>query len=364
MEVHDNGMDPVRNRSDSTGFSEGLQHLAEAAGARKRTGPHGRNDSKTQILADEEAANHDVEDKVHAEPPSAGKESTAFKVGSVAILAAITIFTCPPSFTTKEPTVLHVWYYGWLSAVSTGLGAVPLMFWGELSDWWLGVCNAVAAGMMMSASYNLVVEGCALDADGAMLLGVGIPIMLRVVVGVLLGMGFVVVSKSFLEEYEDLKLAEIGGMEATKMVLIVGVMTLHSFAEGLGIGVSFCGNKGAHLGMVISASLAVHNVPEGLAVALVLIPRGVPKFQTMLWSICTSLPQPLIAAPVFLFVEAFIAWEPLGLGFAAGAMLWVCFSELIADALKEVRLLVVSAIIAVAFLTMSLLSYYIDLISP
>eukprot|EP00961_Rhodomonas_salina_P161011 2167758-Rhodomonas_salina.4 len=32
----------------------------------------------------------------------------------------------------------------------------------------------------MSASYNLVVEGCALDADGAMLLGVGIPIMLRV----------------------------------------------------------------------------------------------------------------------------------------------------------------------------------------
>ncbi len=52
-------------------------------------------------------------------------------------------------------------------------------FWGELSDWWLGVCNAVAAGMMMAASYNLVMEGCALDSDGAALFGIGIPIMLR-----------------------------------------------------------------------------------------------------------------------------------------------------------------------------------------
>ena len=46
-------------------------------------------------------------------------------------------------------------------------------------------------------------------------------------------------------------------MEAGKILLIVSVMTLHSFAEGLGIGVSFCGKGGAHLGAFISASLAV-----------------------------------------------------------------------------------------------------------
>eukprot|EP00287_Rhodomonas_sp_CCMP768_P008337 CAMPEP_0196723574 /NCGR_PEP_ID=MMETSP1091-20130531/5671_1 /TAXON_ID=302021 /ORGANISM="Rhodomonas sp., Strain CCMP768" /LENGTH=357 /DNA_ID=CAMNT_0042065529 /DNA_START=159 /DNA_END=1232 /DNA_ORIENTATION=- len=357
MEMHENGSSSVSQRSHESS-SNGLTNLAEAAGARKRINSLSRKDSN---VIDEEAGNHALEEKIHLQPQS---ESMAFKCGSIAVLAAITLFTCPPTFTTKEPTVLHVWYYGWLSAVSTGLGAIPLMFWGGLSDWWLGVCNAVAAGMMLSASYNLVVEGCALDGDGASLLGIAIPIMLRVVLGVLLGMGFVVVSKRYLEEHEDLKLADIGGMEATKMVLIVGVMTLHSFAEGLGIGVSFCGNKGAHLGLVISASLAVHNVPEGLAVALVLIPRGVPKFQTLLWSICTSLPQPLIAAPVFLFVEAFIAWEPLGLGFAAGAMLWVCCSELITDALKEVSQATVAAVVAMSFATMSVVAYCIDNISP
>ena len=68
---------------------------------------------------------------------------------------------------------------------------------------------------------------------------------------------FVRCTKSIVESYEDLKLGGISGVEAGKILLIVSVMTLHSFAEGLGIGVSFCGKGGAHLGAFISASLAV-----------------------------------------------------------------------------------------------------------
>eukprot|EP00961_Rhodomonas_salina_P284436 3844442-Rhodomonas_salina.5 len=66
-----------------------------------------------------------------------------------------------------------------------------------------------------------------------------------------------------------------------------------------GIGVAFTGKDGADLGAFITLSLAMHNVPEGLAVALVLMPRGVSKFSTVLWSIFTSMPQ--VSLPSFSF---------------------------------------------------------------
>ena len=235
-----------------------------------------------------------------------------------------------------------------------------MLFLSKPSDCLLGVSNAIAAGMMLSASFSLVSEGVSLDADGAALLGHPVSHLARVLAGMVLGILFVVCTKSYVEKYEDLNFGDITGLEAAKIVLIVSVMTLHSFAEGLGIGVSFCGKDGAHLGAFISASLAVHNVPEGLAVALVLIPRGVSKFRTLMWSVCTSLPQPLIAVPVYLFVEQFVAWEPVGLGFAAGAMLWVAVFELIADAVKEMSVPLTCFSISAAFAGMFGISLVID----
>jgi ZIP family zinc transporter len=285
-------------------------------------------------------------------------------IALMAVMAVISIVTKPSSLTTKEPTVYQVWYYGWLAALSTGLGALPLLFMSKPDNLWMSVSNAIAAGMMLSASYSLVTEGVSLDPDGLAVFGVPMSHTIRVILGVLSGILFVVSTKSYVERHEDLTLGEnLTGMEAAKVLLIISVMTLHSFAEGLGIGVSFCGKDGAHLGAFISASLAVHNVPEGLAVALVLVPRGVSKFKTFAWSVCTSLPQPLIAVPVYLFVEHFIAWQSAGLGFAAGAMLWVACFELIADAIREISLPLTSFSLSLSFVGMLAISAWIDVVT-
>ena len=134
---------------------------------------------------------------------------------------------------------------------------------------------------------------------------------------------------------------------------MVGVMTVHSFTEGIGIGVAF--GDGAQLGFVIALAIAVHNIPEGLAISLVLIPRGVSVRGAAGWSIFSSLPQPLMAVPAFLFVESFEPFLPAGLGFAAGAMLWMVAAELLPEALEAAPVRAVTAVAVLSAAAMILL---------
>lgn len=84
---------------------------------------------------------------------------------------------------------------------------------------------------------------------------------------------------------------DIKGADAAKVILVIGIMTLHSFGEGSGVGVSFAGSKGFSQGLLVTLAIAVHNIPEGLAVSMVLGSRGVSPQKAMLWSVITSLPQ-------------------------------------------------------------------------
>jgi ZIP family zinc transporter len=207
-----------------------------------------------------------------------------------------------------------------ITALATGLGAIPFFFFRKIKTSVLGVSNAVAAGLMLGASAGLIVEGVAYSPA-------------RAFIGVSVGILFISVTHSIIQKRQDLHIGAIQGADARKAILILGVMTLHSFSEGVGVGVSFGG--GQALGELITAAIAIHNIPEGLAISLVFVPRGSSVLKAGWWSIFSSLPQPLMAVPAFLFVEWFQPILPAGLGFAAGAMLWMVFSELIPDSLEN-----------------------------
>ena len=85
---------------------------------------------------------------------------------------------------------------------------------------------------------------------------------------------------------------------------------------------------------MVSLAIGLHNIPEGLAVATILVSRGVGAKKAAWWALFTALPQPLLAVPSFMFVDTFTFLLPLALGFAAGCMTWIVFAELIPDALE------------------------------
>lgn len=224
---------------------------------------------------------------------------------------------------TEQTSVWLVLFAASMTAVSTGLGALPFFFVKDISDRWLGIGNSVAAGLMLGASIGLVWEGA---SHG----------VFRLVLGMGVGLVLIVLAKRFLEGREDdLNIGELQEADAMKMLLIVGIMTVHSFAEGIGVGVSWGG--GQALGSLINIAIAIHNIPEGLAISLVLIPRGTSVWRAAGWSVFSSLPQPLMAVPAFLFVLVFQPFLSFGFGLAAGAMIWMVFTELMPEAIEDIQ---------------------------
>ncbi|CAL5387002.1 unnamed protein product [Camellia sinensis] len=170
-------------------------------------------------------------------------------------------------------------------AAATGLGALPFFFV-ELDPQWAGICNGMVAGVMLAASFDLIQEG---QEHGS-----GNWFVFAILTAV----------KRFLEQYGEVSMLDIKGADATKAILLVGIMTLHSFGE-------------------VTLAIAVRNIPEGLAVSMVLASRGVSSQNAMLWSVITSLPQ-----------HAFNKFLPFCTGLAAGCMIWMVIDEVLPDGLK------------------------------
>jgi ZIP family zinc transporter len=83
--------------------------------------------------------------------------------------------------------------------------------------------------------------------------------------------------------------------------------------------------------------------------SLVLVPRGTRPLAAAWWSVFSSLPQPLLAVPAFVFVESFSAILPAGLGFATGAMVWVVLFELLPEARATASRRSVTLVLGLAF---------------
>lgn len=208
-----------------------------------------------------------------------------------------------------------------LTMLATGLGAIPILFSRYFPDRLLGAGYALAGGMMLSVSFfDLVLPG--LDRGATWSLAAGY----------FLGACFFWLGDRYVER-RDWRFAGLEGAGARQVLLILATMFVHSFPEGVAIGVGYASGE-IELGIFIAVAIAIHNIPEGLAISLPLAARGIGFWRCAGYSVLSSLPQPIAVVPAVLMIWLFEGLLAPGLGFAAGAMSYLVLAELLPESLS------------------------------
>jgi len=237
--------------------------------------------------------------------------------------------------------VLIVFIAGLITDLATGLGVLPFFFVKEFSKKWLVSLWGLASGIMLSASFlGLIPEGLKAGQE-VPFLGSGLT---AVSAGLLVGAGLVIFAGRWIDEVE-LDPGTFEEADFKKMLLILGILTVHSFPEGIAIGVAFAelglGSGIPVLGFAIPAiaitmtvAISIHNIPEGIAIAIPFKSMGVSNWKTVGAAVFSSVPQPIGAVIAFIFVTQAQTFLPFGYGFAAGAMIYLVLTEFIEEAFE------------------------------
>ena len=118
-------------------------------------------------------------------------------------------------------------------------------------------------------------------------------------------------------------------------IIMACAIALHNLPEGIVIGVSYTGAETVmdRAGLVMAIVIGLHNIPEGMAVSVPLISGGMPVGRAVLVTALSGAPT-IIGALIGYGIGVMgpVALS-LALSFAAGAMIYVVFGELIPEAI-------------------------------
>lgn len=185
------------------------------------------------------------------------------------------------------------------AGLMTSVGAIPVLLGKTPTRKWRDISLGFAAGVMLAASFfSLIIPALdAAEAQGAS----GATPALIVCIAILIGMAAVAaLNETIPHEHFST------GREGPDAVALRRVW-------------------------LFIIAIAIHNAPEGLAVAVALLGEKYSKFQAFSIAALTGLIEPvmgLLGAALIVVAQPLLPW---GLAFAAGAMLYVISHEIIPE---------------------------------
>jgi ZIP family zinc transporter len=212
-----------------------------------------------------------------------------------------------------------------LAGLATAIGAIPFLAVRRLPARAGDLSLGFSAGVMLAASFfSLILPGLRV-AEG--LLGSREAATVVVIVALLLG-AVAIESAGWVLGAIVPRLES--GVAAHRVWLLVLAITLHNFPEGMAVGIGF-GSAEPRAATALAVGIGLQNVPEGLAVASALYAIGFGRMPSVLVAAATGLVEPVGGLLGVTAVAAFAPLLPWGLGFAAGAMIYVISSGIIPE---------------------------------
>ncbi len=216
-----------------------------------------------------------------------------------------------------------------VAGVATGIGALPILLVRTLSETVKNAFLGFSAGVMLAASFfSLIIPAlryAAIDSGSR-------PIAATIVAAaVMLGASSLALINRYAP-HEHFVLGRSGAdVRAIRRIwLFVIAITLHNFPEGLAVGVGF-GSGDVSRGTTLAIGIGLQNMPEGLAVAASLLSLNYSRSTAILIALATGLVEPVGGLLGVTAVSVFTPLLPWGLGFAAGAMIFVVSNEIIPE---------------------------------
>jgi ZIP family zinc transporter len=232
-----------------------------------------------------------------------------------------------------HPLVLNALIGGSIAALATALGTLPVLFSQRLSDRAQDTLFGFGAGVMLAAcAFSLIIPGlAAARAAGAQSWGAASTIG----GAILLGGAMLLAMEKLLPHEHFIKGVEGRPSHALRRTwLFVFAITLHNLPEGLAIGVGYAATDPLRA-TALATGIAIQDVPEGLVVAVALLAAGYTRGFAVLLGMLSGLVEPLGAVLGAAAISQSTSLLPWGLGFAAGAMLFVISHEIIPESHRK-----------------------------
>ena len=218
---------------------------------------------------------------------------------------------------------------GFAGFAATAVGAIPALFMRGMPQRVEDSLLGMAAGMMLAASaFSLLLPGLEAGASilGSKPLGVGV-----VVVGMALGVLLMLGLDAFVpHQHQETGPCGPGYERCSRIWLFVFAIAVHNFPEGMAIGVSFS-QADLSVGLPLTTAIAIQDIPEGLAVALALRGAGFTPRYAVIVAALTGALEPVGALLGVGLSSGLALAYPIGLGLAAGAMIFVVSHEVIPE---------------------------------